>query len=192
MNIGKHKKWHITWSLDILFFTFLCTRIEMMIQSLTISWHIWIYHLGVAILHTELCTSYALCHVVQSGCLVTSGSDYGVGKCSNMIAWIFAHTQTCSLFIWQIWTPKLLQACFAAITDYATYNLGKRVINQTIAPYIVCGVSTICNVVYAKCVMYLVAHHPMLLVQLFHRCTYSFKCYGSHVHCIGTQLLAIV
>lgn len=91
----------------------------------------------MAILHTELCTSYAVRYVVQIGCLVTSGSDDGVGRYSKR--WLhesFVHIHTL-FFICQIWAPKLLQACFAAITDYATYNLGKRVINQTIAPYIV-------------------------------------------------------
>lgn len=89
----------------------------------------------MVLLHTELRTSYVVRYVVQIGCLVTSGSDDGVGKYLHKSS---VHTPTLSFFICQTWAPKLLQACFAAVTDYATYNLAKRVINQTIAPYIVC------------------------------------------------------
>lgn len=56
----------------------------------------------------------------------------------KVVAWLHLD-QTMAL----IWAPKLLQACFAAITDYATYNLAKRVINQTIAPYIL--LITLCS-----------------------------------------------
>ncbi|KAI9495468.1 Alg9-like mannosyltransferase family-domain-containing protein [Zychaea mexicana] len=35
-----------------------------------------------------------------------------------------------------ILVPKLFQACMAALTDYATYSLAKRVVGNNIAPYI--------------------------------------------------------
>ncbi|KAI9312154.1 Alg9-like mannosyltransferase family-domain-containing protein [Dichotomocladium elegans] len=35
-----------------------------------------------------------------------------------------------------LWAPKVSQACFSAVTDYATYTLGKRVMGASVAPYI--------------------------------------------------------
>lgn len=54
----------------------------------------------MAILHTELCTSYVVRYVVQIGCLVTSGSDDGVGKYSKrQLHKSSIHTPTRALFL---------------------------------------------------------------------------------------------
>lgn len=38
--------------------------------------------------------------------------------------------------------PKMFQAVLAAVADYCTYSLGKRLMGGTIAPYLVCHCCT--------------------------------------------------